>query len=221
MDTREKTADTQAAAPRFDSVGSEKAVELSVPPPPGQSTAATAKGAPAAVIPVVEERVVVDRRSVETGRVLVHRHIEEERVIIERPVQETAVEVERREINEFVDQMPTVRSEDDAEGNEIIVVPVVEEVLVVQKRLMLKEEVRLVRRTSERMQRKVETVRRQDVDVTRESAASAAGRERAREIQTSGVTRGPKPPWTPAEWPRVTPPSVGRGSEPGTYFLSS
>lgn len=131
------------------------------------------------VIPVVEERVVVDRRSVETGRVLVRRHVEEERVIIERPVRETSVEVDRREINEFIEAVPAVRTEKDTEGNEVVIIPVVEEVLVVQKRLMLKEEVRLTRRGSERLQRKVETVHRQDVEVSREEAPPRAHEQEA------------------------------------------
>jgi len=54
------------------------------------------------------------------------------------------VAVERVPVNRIVDQMPETRQEGD-----VLVVPVVEEVITVQKRLLLKEEVRIQRRRNE------------------------------------------------------------------------
>ena len=54
------------------------------------------------------------------------------------------VAVERVPVNRIVDQMPETRQEGD-----VLIVPVVEEVLMVQKRLLLKEEVRIQRRRNE------------------------------------------------------------------------
>ena len=58
---------------------------------------------------------------------------------------EEHIEIERVSINEFVPGPVSVRQEGD-----VTVVPVVEEVLVVEKRLMLREEIRLTRRRQTR-----------------------------------------------------------------------
>jgi stress response protein YsnF len=72
------------------------------------------------------------------------------------------VQVEKVIINQQIDAIPPVREEGDT-----IVVPVVEEILVVERRLMLKEEI-IVRRMhrTERYQEKVK-LRRQEAEVTR------------------------------------------------------
>ena len=54
------------------------------------------------------------------------------------------VAVERVPVNRIVDEMPETRQDGD-----VLVVPVVEEVLTIQKRLLLKEEVRIQRRRNE------------------------------------------------------------------------
>lgn len=54
------------------------------------------------------------------------------------------VAVERVPVNRIVDQMPETRQDGD-----VLIVPVVEEVLTIQKRLLLKEEVRIQRRRNE------------------------------------------------------------------------
>jgi len=54
------------------------------------------------------------------------------------------VAVERVPVNRLVDQMPETRQDGD-----VLIVPVVEEVLTIQKRLLLKEEVRIQRRRNE------------------------------------------------------------------------
>lgn len=98
-----------------------------------------------AVIPVVEESLSVSKRERETGRVVVHvtPHVREEHVDVE--LAEEHIEIERVSINEFVPGPVSVRQEGD-----VTVVPVVEEVLVVEKRLMLREEIRLTRRRQTR-----------------------------------------------------------------------
>jgi stress response protein YsnF len=72
------------------------------------------------------------------------------------------VDVERVEINEFVDGPRAVRQEGD-----VTVIPVMEEVLVVEKRLMLKEEIRLRRRVHETREPQQVTVRHEHVEVDR------------------------------------------------------
>ena len=91
-------------------------------------------------IPLVEERLATSKREVETGRVRVSTIVEEIPTLVREQLAETNVEVERVPINIEVDRIPPVRQEGDT-----IIVPVVQEVLVVEKRLIVTEEIRLHR----------------------------------------------------------------------------
>jgi uncharacterized protein (TIGR02271 family) len=114
------------------------------------------------VIPLSAEEVRVSKQVVETGRVQVARLTREREQLIDELLAHETVEIDRTEIGRQVDAMPDVREEGDT-----IVIPLVEEVLVVERRLVLKEEVRIRRvRTTERHQESV-TLRHQEAVVTR------------------------------------------------------
>ena len=93
-------------------------------------------------IPLVEERLVTGKRRIETGRVRVRTLIEEEQQTVRERLARDHVEVERVALDVEVDEVPPVREE-----NGVTIVPVVREVLVVTKKLILTEEVRLKRVT--------------------------------------------------------------------------
>lgn len=95
-----------------------------------------------AAIPLVEERVQVTKREVETGRLRVRVSVDarEEQVPVELAHDE--VEVRRVPRNQPLASLPSVR----IEGN-VTVIPVVEEVVVVEKRLMLVEEIHVRRKS--------------------------------------------------------------------------
>lgn len=95
-----------------------------------------------AVVPVVEERAVVDKRAVQGRTITVTtRPITRTEAITEEVVHQT-VSVQRRPVNAVVDEVPAIRQEGD-----VTIVPVVEERVVVTKELVLVEEVEL-RRTA-------------------------------------------------------------------------
>ena len=114
------------------------------------------------VLPLLSEEVEVSKQRVETGRVQVARVTHEREQLIDELLARETVDIERTTIGRPVDVMPAVREEGDT-----IVVPIVEEVLVVERRLVLKEEVRIRRvRSTERYQESV-TLRHQEAVVTR------------------------------------------------------
>ncbi len=118
-----------------------------------------------ATLPLVEETLVVGTRSVLTGRVRVETRTETVDTLAEALLEADSVEVSRIPIGRQVDDPPAVRTEGD-----LTIVPVLEEVLVVEKRLFLKEEIH-IRRT--RRQDRVEipaTLRRQHAVVERDAA---------------------------------------------------
>ena len=113
-------------------------------------------------LPLLAEEVAVSKQVVETGRVQIARVTHEREQLIDQLLAHEAVEIDRTRIGRQIDAMPAVREEGDT-----IVIPLVEEVLVVERRLFLKEEVRIRRvRTTERHQESV-TLRHQEVVVTR------------------------------------------------------
>ncbi len=90
------------------------------------------------VIPIVEERPVVNKQEVTTGQVRVSTHTEQRVVHVDDALRKTIIDVQHVPINAYVELEPQTREEGD-----VLIIPVVEEVLV--KRLLLKEELRITR----------------------------------------------------------------------------
>lgn len=126
-------------------------------------------GQPAAtgtrIIPVVEEELQVGKKVVETGRVRVTKQVHEEEVTVAVPLITEQVEVERVTVNQYVETAPQVRYEGDT-----MVVPVVREEVVVTKRLMLVEELRLTKRQQQHETAQQVVLRKEQVNVDRISS---------------------------------------------------
>lgn len=103
-----------------------------------------APGEQVRVLPVIQESLDVEIRPVETARVRVHKVVHEREALVDPPLLREEVVVERVPINRIVEGPMSVRSE-----GETLIIPVLEEVLVVEKRLLLKEEVRLTKQRGE------------------------------------------------------------------------
>lgn len=115
------------------------------------------------VLPIVEERLAVDKRTVETGVVRIHkRTIERAEIVTVDACQET-VSVERVPIDRIVDGPLEIRQEGDT-----TIVPVVEEVVVVEKRLRLLEEIRITRTRTIVPQERAVVLRKEEAVVERD-----------------------------------------------------
>ena len=114
------------------------------------------------VLPVFEEELSVAKRVVETARVRVSRVTHTSQQVIDELLQQERVEVEHVPIDRRVEVMPSIRQEGD-----VTIVPVVEEVLRVERHLVLKEEVRIRRIKSTERYQELVTLRRQEAQVTR------------------------------------------------------
>ena len=90
----------------------------------------------------MQEELDVRKRRVETqSGVRVSKTVDEREEVIDQPLSKEEVEVERVAMNVPVDAPSGVRYEGDT-----MIIPIFEEVVVVEKRLMLKEEIRVTRR---------------------------------------------------------------------------
>jgi stress response protein YsnF len=117
---------------------------------------------PAEVVPLVEEDLHVSKRQVVKGRMRVRTVVDAVEEVACEALQSETVEVSRVPIDREVTEAPAVRSEGD-----VTIVPVLEEVLVVEKRLVLKEELHLRRKVETETFEAPVTLRKQRVEVER------------------------------------------------------
>jgi uncharacterized protein (TIGR02271 family) len=120
-------------------------------------------------IELVEERLEVEKRAVERGRVVVRKHVDTREEIAEAVLQQDELSVERVPLGVPVDVAPPVREEGD-----VLIVPVLEEQLVIQTRLILKEELRITRRRREETFREPVRLRVERAEVVREGGRDPA-----------------------------------------------
>jgi uncharacterized protein (TIGR02271 family) len=114
------------------------------------------------VVPVIEEQVDIQKRQVTTGRVRLTRSVSEREEVIDEPAYRETVEVERVPVNEILESPVGVRFEGDT-----MIIPVVEEQVVVEKRWILKEEVRVTKQRTRTEEPQHITLHEQHVSVER------------------------------------------------------
>jgi uncharacterized protein (TIGR02271 family) len=115
------------------------------------------------VIPVIEEQLQVGKKVVEAGSVRINKIVREEEVKVETPVVVEKLDIERIPINQFVASAPpAVRYEGD-----VMIVPILEEVVVVEKRLRLVEELRITKRQEHTQVSQPVILRKEEVVVDR------------------------------------------------------
>ena len=114
------------------------------------------------IVPLHAEEISISKEEMETGRVQVSTVTRDHEQLVDELLTNEHVEIDRIPIGKAIDARPDVREEADS-----IIVPVVEEVLVLERRLILKEEVHIRRvRGTERHQERVK-LRKQEAVVTR------------------------------------------------------
>jgi stress response protein YsnF len=113
-------------------------------------------------LPVVEERAEVGKRVVETARVRIRKRVETREEPLELTAWRDEVQVEHVAVGRVVDSAPPVRHE----GN-VTIVPVLEEVVVTVRQLVLKEELHISTRRKPRHERRTVRLRRERIEVDR------------------------------------------------------
>lgn len=123
-------------------------------------------------LPVHQEVLQVSKRVVDTGRgVRVHKTVTETELQIDEPLMQQALDIEYVTINAWIEGPPPQQRHEGP----TLVVPVLEEVLVVEKRLRLKEEIRITARAVQHVASERVTLREEQVDVRRfDESGSAA-----------------------------------------------
>lgn len=132
-----------------------------------------------AVIPVIQERAVVKKRVVETGRVRIRKHVREYEEHVDIPHVHEEVHIDRVPVDRVIESAPDVRTEGD-----VTVIPIVEERYVLEKRLVLVEELHVRRERHETHRPEVVKVLKEEVEVDRLAPSTqkpaSTGRPKAR-----------------------------------------
>jgi uncharacterized protein (TIGR02271 family) len=113
-------------------------------------------------IELAEEELAVARREVERGRIVVRTRVEERDELAEIALRREDVTVERVPVGVPVEVAPAVREEDG-----VLIVPILEEQLVIETRLILKEEIRITRKSRTEIVREPVRLRSERAEVVR------------------------------------------------------
>jgi uncharacterized protein (TIGR02271 family) len=113
-------------------------------------------------IDVIQEQAFVDKQIIEKARVRVTKNVKEEKENIDVDVAHEEVEVTKIPVNKYVDTAPEVRFE----GNTTII-PVLKEVLVIEKKMLLVEEVHITKRTVNNRKQETVSLLKEEVTVER------------------------------------------------------
>ena len=114
-------------------------------------------------IPLVQEEVSVEKKAVEKGRVKIYKNVKEKTESLNLPVINEEVQIERIPINKIVEKAPeAVRYEGDT-----MIIPVLKEIAVIEKKILLVEEIRVTKTAIHSEQKEEVTLRREEINIER------------------------------------------------------
>jgi uncharacterized protein (TIGR02271 family) len=108
------------------------------------------------VVPLASEELRVGKRETLTGKVRVQTVVETVDDLARATVEEEALDVQRVPVNKVVAEPPRIRAEGD-----VTIIPILKETMIVEKRLVLVEEVHIRRTKSSRLVEMPVTLRKQ------------------------------------------------------------
>lgn len=112
------------------------------------------------------EALTVGKRRVDRSRILVHKTVSEREQSVECDLETETADIERVPINAQINEAPGIRQQGD-----VTIIPLVEEVVVIERRLVLREKIRIRRRRAVQRMAQAVTLRSEAADITREPLA--------------------------------------------------
>lgn len=115
------------------------------------------------VIPVIEEQLHIEKRVEKAGTVRISKQVTEYEQPVAITLLDEEIQVDRVAINQFIDSPPpALRYE-----GETMIIPIVKEVAVLEKRLMLVEELHIVKRQNQKQETQQVKLKKEEVTVER------------------------------------------------------
>jgi len=116
-------------------------------------------------VPVYEEKLNAGVQKVKIGGIRIHKTVEEHEEVIDQPLETEEVEVRRVVKNEVVSGPIANR-----QSGETLIIPVVKEVLKIERQWVLTEELHVTKRRTETRSQQPVTIRRENVEIERTDA---------------------------------------------------
>lgn len=120
------------------------------------------------VVPVIEEEIKVTKKFIDTARINLYKTVNENIESFQIPLSQEEIVVNRVPKNELVDTMPAASR---YEGN-VMIISVLKEVAVIEKRIMLVEEIHISKLKTEKTEALDVVVRKEEVNITRTELTS-------------------------------------------------
>jgi uncharacterized protein (TIGR02271 family) len=118
-------------------------------------------------IPVVEEKPVIGKKIIDKAKVIVSKTVNEESQVLNLPSINEQVQIERIPVNKVIDKIPdAIRYE----GNTMII-PILQEITVVEKRILLAEEIRITKTAVSSTETKEITLRKEEIKIERNNTS--------------------------------------------------
>jgi uncharacterized protein (TIGR02271 family) len=118
------------------------------------------------IIPLYEETLSVGKRRVERGRYRIDVRVVEREQSREQTLERRDVEIERVAVGRVVETVPEIRQQGD-----VMIIPIVEEEVVMVTRLVLREEIHVRQKTTQRTEQFTVKLRAERAEVTRTGGA--------------------------------------------------
>ena len=114
-------------------------------------------------ISVLREEVNVEKKIIEKGRVKISKVVKEDSEVLNLPTTSEQVKIKRVPVNEIVESVPApLRYEGDT-----IIIPVLQEIIVTEKKLLLVEEIHVTKTLVSSEETKEITLRKEEINIER------------------------------------------------------
>jgi uncharacterized protein (TIGR02271 family) len=114
-------------------------------------------------LPVMHEKVNVGKTIIEKGRLKISKVVKEESEVLNLPVTTEQVHIKRVPVNKIVENIPEpVRYEGNA-----MIIPVLQEVTVIEKKLLLVEEIHVTKTSVSSEETKEIKLRKEEINIER------------------------------------------------------
>jgi uncharacterized protein (TIGR02271 family) len=112
-------------------------------------------------IPIIKEEAKVEKKVVEKGKVKIYKTVKEETESLNLPGINEEVYIERIPLNKIVEKAPeAVRYEGDT-----MIIPVLKEIAVIEKKILLVEEIRVTKIAIHSEQKEEVTLRKEEINI--------------------------------------------------------
>ncbi len=113
-------------------------------------------------LPILKEELEIQKQKKITGVVRLEKTVRTTESVVEEDLIKESILVEHVPVNRYIDEALMTRQEGDT-----TIIPIMEEIMIVTKQLVLKEEIRITRRREQSHYQETVPLRAEEVEIKR------------------------------------------------------